>query len=199
MTRNYPARLIGITFWLAPVLMFSSDLIRLILGEQSFWLSTHFFWLSFYAFLGVIFGMVQLSDYSPYSVTSALIAGFGALTGITIIGMSRFAWGVEMEGVSHAVIVSADSNPWVFFTSRFTGITFPIGLIMLVVGLKRNKVVNGYLLAGLILSILLFPLGRIPKELLVNVVGDGLMIIFFGMVGKAYKKKLNSKKNNETA
>lgn len=192
MNSNFPSRLIGITFWLAPVLMFLSDLSRLIFGEQFFWLSTHFFWLSFYAFLGVIFGMVQLSNYSSFSVTSALIAGFGVLIGITIIGMSRFAWGVETEGVSHAVIVSADSNPWVFFTSRFPGITFLVGLIMLVVALKRKNVINNYLLAGLIFSILLFPLGRIPKELIINVVGDSLMVIFFGMVGKAYLLKMNS-------
>jgi hypothetical protein len=35
--------------------------------------------------------------------------------------MYRFAWGVETEGVSHAGIVSADSNPWVFFLESISG------------------------------------------------------------------------------
>jgi hypothetical protein len=192
MNDNFPVRLIRTTFWLAPFWMFVSDLSGLIIGSQSFWISTHFFWLSFYTFLGLIFGMVQLLNYSPYSVISGLIAAFGALIGITIIGMSRFAWGVEMEGISRDVIIAADSNPWVFFTSRFLGITFPIGLIMLVIGLKRHYFINTYLLVGLIVSILLFPLGRIPKELILNVAGDALMVIFFGMVGKIYLKKMNS-------
>lgn len=185
-------RLISSSFVFAPSLMFISDLLSWLKHDDFFWISSILFWLSFYTFLLVIIGMVQLSNYSSFSVTSALIASFGALIGITIIGMSRFAWGVETEGVSHAVIVSADSNPWVFFSSRFPGITFPVGLIMLVVALKRKNVINNYLLAGLIFSILLFPLGRIPKELIINVVGDSLMVIFFGMVGKAYQLKMNS-------
>ena len=192
MKSNFPSRLIGITFWLAPLLMFLSDLTGLVFGEQFFWISSILFWLSFYTFLLLIIGMVQLSNYSSFSVSSALIAGFGVLIGITIIGISRMAWGVETEGVSHVVIVSADSNPWVFFTSRFPGITFPVGLILLVVSLKRKNVINNYLMAGLIFSLLLFPLGRIPKELIINVVGDAFMIIFFGMVGKAYQLKMNS-------
>lgn len=183
MKGNFLTRLIRTSFWLAPTLMLLSDLSRLLFGGEYFWLSTHFFWLSFYAFLGVIAGMAHISGYSTFSVISALVAAFGVLIGITIIGMSRFAWGVEMEGVSAEVITSADSNPWVFFTSRFPGITFPLGLIMLAVALKRKKVINNYVLAGLIVSILLFPLGRIPKEFIVNVGGDALMIVFFGIVG----------------
>lgn len=191
MNRNFLSRLIGISFYLAPVLMFLSDLVGFTLGDKYFWLSTHFLWLSFYFFLGVIFGMVQLSNYTSFSVISAMIAVFGVLIGITIIGMSRFAWGLEMEDVNYSVIVSADSNPWVFFTSRFPGITFPLGLIMMVFALKRNTVIKNYLMTGLILSILLFPLGRIPKELIINMVGDVLMIIFFGMIGKAYQRKMD--------
>ncbi len=85
-----------------------------------------------------------------------------------------------------------------FFTSRFPGITFPIGLILLAVALRRRKVINGYLLAGLIVSIVLFPLGRIPKELLVNVVGDALMIIFFGMVGRAYAAAMSQSQKRDS-
>jgi hypothetical protein len=196
MNRDFAFRLISISFVLAPVLMLLSDLSALIFGEQLFWVSTHLFWLSFYVFLGLIVGMGQLLNFSPYAVISALIAGFGALIGITIIGMSRYEWGLETEGVSMEVLASAHSNPWVFFTSRFPGITFPLGLIMLVVGLKRNNLINGHLLAGLIFAIVLFPLGRIPKELMINVAGDALMILFFGMVGKIYLKERHSVKGN---
>lgn len=97
-----------------------------------------------------------------------------------------------MEGISPEVIAAADANALVFFTSRFPGITFPLGLILLAVALKRKKVISGYLLAGLIVSIVLFPTGRIPKELIINVIGDGLMIIFFGMAGSAYRRKMNA-------
>lgn len=96
-----------------------------------------------------------------------------------------------MEGVSAEMIRNAHQNPWVFFTSRATGITFPIGLIMLSIGLYKNKTISLPLLIGLVVSIILFPIERIPKELIFNVAGDALMIVSFKMVGKAYRRKTN--------
>lgn len=185
-------KLIGTSFVLGPVLMLVADVLALLDQVRFFWASSILFWLSFYCFIFLIFGLVQLSAYSQFSLVSACIALFGVLIGITIIGMSRFAYGMEISGVSHDLIVSADANPWVFFTSRFPGITFPVGLIMLVAALKRNKMINGFLLLGLLVSILLFPLGRIPKELAINVAGDALMIICFGTVRSIYQKRFGS-------
>lgn len=193
MQTNFPFKLIHTCFWLAPTLMFLSDFSRLVFGEPAFWVATHLFWLSFYAFLGVIFGMIQLADYSRYAVISAIIAGFGALIGITIIGMARMAWGLEAEGATREMILAADANLHVFLSSRFPGITFPLGLILLAIGLKRKKLISNYLLTGLILSIVLFPAGRIPKELIINVIGDGLMILCFGMLGNIYLRQIRDK------
>jgi hypothetical protein len=189
MNRSFPTRLIGVTFWLAPVLMLVSDLLGWLAPSPFFWVASLAFWLSFYTFLGLIYGMFQLSNRSTYAVVSFLVAVFGALIGITIIGMTRYAWGVGVEGVAPATIQAAHANPWVLFTSRVPGITFPIGLIMLSIALKRNHRINGLLLTGLIFSILLFPLGRIPQWIISNVIGDALMIVFFGMVGRIYRNK----------
>jgi len=190
VNRDFPIKLIGASFWLAPVLMFLSDLCGLVFSDRFFWIATHLFWLSFYSFLGLIYGMVQLLRYSSYSVISGLIAGFGALIGITIIGMARYAWGIEMEEIGSEVLASAHSNTFVFFSSRATGITFPIGLMMLAMGLKRNNLISVKVFAGLLISILLFPVGRISGQGIFNVIGDGLMVISFGHVGWVYLQKM---------
>lgn len=168
--------------------MLVSDLLVWLAADQFFWTASLFFWLSLYVFLGLIYGMFQLSNRSTYAVVSFLLAVFGALIGITIIGMSRYAWGVSGAGVDQAVIQAAHANPWVLFTSRVPGITFPLGLIMLSIALKRNNRIDGLLLTGLILATLLFPLGRIPGWIISNVIGDTLMVVFFGMVGQVYRK-----------
>lgn len=186
MKSQLPARLIRATFWLAPALMLMSDLGTLVIGESGFWLTTHLFWLSFYAFLGLIFGLVQTANTSTFAVASGLIAGFGALIGITIIGMTRYTWGVEAEGVETEILTAAHANPWVFLSSRATGITFPIGLILLVIALQQQQPVSRWLFAGLLIAILLFPIGRISQTLPINVVGDGLMLLFFGRLGRTY-------------
>ena len=185
-------KLIHLAFWAAPVLMFASDLLAFLGLDQLFWLASILFWLSFYAFIGLILGMVQLSQYSNFATISALLAIFGSLIGITIIGMSRYQWGIELQGVDREIITNAHMHPWVFSTSRSPGLTFPIGLIMLGIALRRNGLIKPLFLVGLIISILLFPVGRISSQLIFNVIGDGLMIVFFGMIGRVYAEKILS-------
>lgn len=192
MNHSFPCRLIELTFWLAPGLMLLSDLCGAVFDQRLFWVSTHCFWLSFYAFLGLIVGMVQLLHVSPYALIAGLIAAFGALIGITIIGMARYAWGVSTAGVGAEVLASAHAHPLVFFSSRAPGITFPLGLILLAVGLKRNRLIGTGAFIGLVTSILLFPIGRISGHILVNVIGDGLMLIFFGRVGQLYGRAMRT-------
>jgi hypothetical protein len=183
-------KLIKSAFWLAPILMLLSDTINLLGWEAGYWLASIAFWLSFYFFLLVIIGMVHLSQGSNFAIVAGLLAAAGTLIGITIIGTSRFAWGMEMMGTSEEVLMEVHMDPRIFFTSRFPGILFPVGLILLAISLKRHGVINGFLLVGLLVSIVLFPLGRIPGIYLFNVIGDVLMVVFFGgLLGR----KLNSK------
>lgn len=185
-------KLIKSAFWLAPILMLISDTINLLGWEAGYWLASIAFWLSFYFFLLVIIGMVRLAQVSNFATIAGLLAAAGALIGITIIGTSRFAWGMELTGVSREVLMEVHMHPWIFFTSRFPGILFPTGLILLSVSLKRQGVINGLLLGGLLISIVLFPTGRIPGIALFNVIGDGLMVLFFGwQLGNIYQREFS--------
>ncbi|MCB0663655.1 MAG: hypothetical protein KDC24_12995 [Saprospiraceae bacterium] len=180
-------KILSHSFWLAPALMLVSDLITLFQIESAFWVASISFWFTFYLFIYVIIAMVQMAGNTTFATISGLLAIFGSLIGITIIGSARFAWGMELTGVTEEVLNEVHMHPWIFFTSRFPGILFPIGLILLSFGLKRKGIINNGILIGLLISIILFPMGRIPKIIEFNVVGDILMIVFFGMLVRKYQ------------
>lgn len=191
---TFPHQLLKSAFWLAPILMLVSDIINMLQWEAGYWLASIAFWLSFYFFLLVIIGMVRLAQVSNFATIAGLLAAAGALIGITIIGTSRFAWGMELTGVSREVLMEVHMHPWIFFTSRFPGILFPLGLILLSIILKRKGIINSIHLGGLLIAILLFPIGRIPSIIEFNVIGDVLMVVFFGgILGKKLDSKLQVK------
>ncbi|MCO6474689.1 MAG: hypothetical protein J5I57_13225 [Melioribacteraceae bacterium] len=183
METNFQNKILAVSFISAPLLMLISDVLKLLLPEDYFWFNSIIFWFSFYAFIGVIIGMVKLSNNTTFSNISAMLAIFGTLIGITIIGSERAAGSMLIHQIDIEVIKQILSEPILFFTSRMPGILFPIGLIMLSIAMKKAGSLSLPNTLILILGILLFPVGRIPKVVGINVISDFLMLIIFVQIG----------------
>ncbi|MBZ0180805.1 MAG: hypothetical protein K8F36_16095 [Melioribacteraceae bacterium] len=199
METNFQNKILAVSFISAPLLMLISDVLKLLLPEDYFWFNSIIFWFSFYAFIGVIIGMVKLSNNTTFSNISAMLAIFGTLIGITIIGSERAAGSMLIHQIDIEVIKQILSEPILFFTSRMPGILFPIGLIMLSIAMKKAGSLSLPNTLILILGILLFPVGRIPKVVGINVISDFLMLIIFVQIGMNLlnRHKLINKKNND--
>ena len=180
---NKYKKIIGIALIGAPLLMLLADANWLVFGHlESFWFGSVTMWLSFYLFVGLIIGLYHLSNQSKLALAGTMIAIFGVLAGATIMGLDRVGWAMHEIGLGNEVSRTV-SHPRVFFTSRFVGLTFPIGLILLSISLYKAKVLNLMWMLILIIGIILFPVGRIVVGFVANVPGDLIMLFIYGKLG----------------
>ncbi len=184
-------KLIGSAMIGAPLLMLLADANSLLFEyPKNFWLTSILLFLSFYAYLGLIHGLYQLSNATKLALVGTLVTSFGVLAGETIMGLERVAWAMNEAGLS-AEIDRTVHHPTVFSTSRQIGLTFPIGLIIMSIALYKAKAINMLTTAILIIGIILFPIGRIIVGPYANVAGDIIMLFIYGKLGVGMMK--NSK------
>lgn len=180
---NKHNKLIGAAMIGAPLLMLIADVNSLIFEyPKNFWFTTMLLFLSFYAFLGLIHGLYELSNATKLALVGVMIASFGVLIAETIMGLERVAWALNEAGLS-ADIDRTVHHPIVFFTSRQLGLTFPIGLLILSISLYRANAISMITMALLIIGIILFPIGRIIVGPTANVAGDLIMLFIYGKLG----------------
>lgn len=176
-------KLIGYAMIGAPLLMLLADANALFFEyPKNFWFTSILLFLSFYAFLGLIHGVYNLSNATKLALVGTLIASFGVLAGETIMGLERVAWAMNEAGLS-AEIDRTVHHPLVSDTSRKIGLTFPVGLILLSIALYKARAINMAAMAILIIGIILFPIGRIIVGPSANIAGDIIMLAIYGKLG----------------
>ena len=174
---------IAFSMILAPLLMLLADSIDLIFEyPEYFWFSSISMFLSFYVFLGLIYGVYYLSKRTKLALVGALITSFGVLAGETILGLERVAWAMNEIGLNEE-IKNTVYHPVVFSTSRKIGLAFPIGLIILGISKFKARVINLVTVVILLIGIVLFPVGRIAIGPSANVLGDFIMLLIYGKLG----------------
>lgn len=159
----------------APVLLLASDAAALAFGRPAFWFATITMWFSFFFFVVAAYGLMELSGRSAAAVTGTLVTILGCLAGATIMGLERMIWSMVELGMELDVAREVAMEPLVFVTSRATGLTFPIGLLILTFAAARARVLAGWQVGLLALGAILFPVGRIVVGLTANVASDVLM------------------------
>lgn len=178
----------------APLLMLLADTNYLIFDfYENFWIGSILFWLSLYAFIGLIHGLYNISNCTKLALVGTMIAILGVLAGETIMGLERVAWAMNEVGLTDEISRTVH-HPLVSLSSRNIGLTFPIGLIILAISTYKAKAINSITLILLIIGILLFPIGRIIVGPAANVPGDLIMLIIYGKLGLDLLKNKNSEK-----
>ncbi len=166
-----------------PLLMLLADITFLVFEyPQYFWFASIVMFLSFFAYIGLIHGLYQLSNGTILALVGTLFAIFGTLAGETIMGLDRVAWAMYDVGLEDE-ITNTVHHPQVFSTSRQIGLAFPIGLLLLSISLYKARAINMLSMIVLMIGIILFPVGRIIVGPEANVVGDFIMLLIYGRLG----------------
>lgn len=178
-------RIAGWCLVFAPLLMLVADAMLLAAGEEAaFWPWTLGVWVSFYLFIGAVLAIARLLSRKAdrLGLTGAALAIAGAMMGATIQGLFRVLKQMEAGGFEEATI-RAIHSPLVP-TTEAPGLLFPIGLLVLAVGLWKTRVFPRGLTVVFGLGAVLFPVGRILVGPAASVASDVLLLVAMGDLGR---------------
>lgn len=130
-----------------------------------------------------IFVLVQMLK--PHTEKLALIAGgmaiSGAISGATLVSFIYFRSEMENNGFDTATIQSLQTLlKQVYIVIVFMplpGLFFPIGLLILSIGLLLKNIVPRLITITLVSGAMLFPFGRISENSIIVVISDFLFVI----------------------
>lgn len=172
---------------IAPILMLTGDLHRLLGGEAETFRYSLYLQLSMPFFLLAVLGIV--AELRPVAdragLTGGLIAGFGLFVAGTMQGYFRTA-DAAMAAVDEAgarAIEAALTTPLFQATTVFPGISFPIGLLILSVALLATRRVPLFLGLLVAAGAVLFPVGRIGNVPMAIVASDICLVLGLGWLG----------------
>ena len=165
---------------LAPILMLTGDLHRILGGDAEMFRFSLYLQLSMPLFLLAVLGIV--AELRPVAdragLTGGLLAGFGIFVGTAMQGYFRTAYAAiaAVDGAGAQAVEEAVTTPLFRATTVFPGIAFPIGLLILAVALLATWRVP--LLLGLLVAAgaVLFPVGRIGS-LPPAIVASGICLV----------------------
>jgi hypothetical protein len=176
-------RIAGVCSILAPVVLLIGDAM-LLAGTLKFE-QTIVSWLSFVLFVPAILGMTYLAASGGHGL--ALVGGasafFGTMAGASMQVFFRVRAVLNELGLPQTVDLLRASTKLVAST-QMIGIFFPIGLVLLALGLYRSRTVNAIVPLSLAIGALLFPMGRIAGLVVGFVGGDLLLLLAFAAVGR---------------
>ncbi len=155
-------RIAGAAMIAAPLVMLVADSIGLAFGDVGFWAWSVALWVSFLLFVPAVVGMSAAAAGSAdrLGLAGAGLALIGLMTGATIMGVHRTAH-VLSGAVGEAEMAAAPGAKLLLATSIQPGLTFPIGLLILTLALRRAGALSGPMAAVLAAGAILFPVGRI--------------------------------------
>ena len=164
----------------APAMMLVADLLRFGAGMDYAWLVL--MKLSFVSFLPAILAIVHLV--SRRSDGIGLVGGGLAMAGVAagygIFTAFMMIWAIEATGDAATIgaveraLAEAGVREYVFFYP-ISGLFFPIGLLVLSVGLVKARAVSPAVVALFALGAVLFPVGRIG-QVEAAVIGSGVAL-----------------------
>ncbi|MEZ5426253.1 MAG: hypothetical protein R2747_08315 [Pyrinomonadaceae bacterium] len=171
----------------APAGMFIGSLI-MYLSPENYFVAYIFSKVGIGLFVFAIFAVVQMLR--PHLEKTALIAGGMAILG-AINGATLYSFGYFFRVMSHAGADQATTGAFerifreVYLTVvqiPLPGIFFPLGLLILAVGLFRSKLVPAGVAVLLALAAISFPMGRIPANPLICLITDLLLTVSLGLI-----------------
>ncbi|MDQ4120174.1 MAG: hypothetical protein M3209_01745 [Acidobacteriota bacterium] len=151
----------GVCSLLAPLVLIVADLL-LIVGEMMFeW--TIGLWLAFVLFVPAILGL-SVVLFNAGSRRLALIGGasafFGAMAGAGMQVLFRVYAVLSEHGAEQAIELLRGTFKLIAST-QMIGLFFPIGLILLAVGIYQSRIFNPTISFLPIAGAIFFPVGRI--------------------------------------
>ncbi|HEX5707317.1 MAG TPA: hypothetical protein VFX96_08475 [Pyrinomonadaceae bacterium] len=178
----------GISLIAAPLLMLACDIAnRAGLGAHFVTLMK----LSFVFFVGSILALVHLlrERTDGLGLVGGGMALIGCLSGSAIVTMYLWEWSFTTAGVDAATTQTVENAlrttgvPMMVVMYPLPGLFFPLGLLILSVGLLRARVVPAWAAALLALGAILFPVGRIPRIWAASMASDVALLVSLGAIG----------------
>jgi len=185
---NLRRQIAGVSLILAPVLMLVAD--ALWFGAGMTMTGLVMWKVVFLIYLLAILGMVHLlrRNADRLGLAAGLLAFTGLMTGPSLVTLRQVNQATLDAGLSANIVEQvsnaiANNFPIMATSAYFTGPAFPLGLILFGVGLYRVRVMPKWAAALLILSGILYPIGRIGGILPVIFVCDVVAVIAMGLIG----------------
>lgn len=176
-------RFAGVCAICAPLFLALGDMLR---DEHGMTFNaTLALWISFVFFVPAIWGLTYLAARRGGTTLASIggvLAFFGAMAGATMQAMFR-VWAVLWESGSPQVVEQLRNTFKLVLTTQMIGIAYPVGLLVLVVGLLRSRSAPPAIAASLALGALCFPVARIAGLSAAFILGDLFMCIAFIAIG----------------
>ncbi len=179
---NFTRSLSAICLIVAPALLLTSSLMSIISTEINY--PKYIFGkVGSCLFVFAIFTLVQMLK--PEMEKLAIIAGgmaiIGIISGTTLYSFLYYFHEMKASGLdATAMQTSENLLRQVYLTMVFVplpGWFFPIGLMILSIGLFAKKIIPRPVVVLLAIAAISFPMGRIPKNPIVCVTTDSLFLI----------------------
>ncbi len=185
---NFRRQIAGVSLIVAPVSMLVAD--ALWFGAGMTMTGLVMWKVVFLIYLFAVLGLAHLLR--PHADRLGLAAGFlafaGLMTGPSLVTLRQVHQATLDAGLGENTVeqisnVIVNNFPIMATSAYFTGPAFPLGLILFGIGLYRVRVVPKWAAALLILSGILYPIGRIGGILPVIFACDLVAVIAMGLIG----------------
>ncbi|MCB0632069.1 MAG: hypothetical protein R2824_09645 [Saprospiraceae bacterium] len=172
------------TFYLAPFLLLAATIAFSLDGDSNFKTGVPGGILTSFAFIAFIFVVLRLMDlvYATlprFATAMRILMVYCCFVGFTF-GLNAVLTAVTEEAYSFWTMPGAAIFP-------FSGILWPLSLLITGIVCYRNKILPSRLAALLILCGVLFPAGRIPGNEILNYASDLAFIITFISIARYLK------------
>ena len=171
-------RLARIGAVLAPLLLLVGDCLAIANMNSIWW--TLLLWLSFVCFIPALAGLVvALSRAKPVlAAVSGVVVLIGTMAGAGM--QAYFRTGIVLENGGHeAAVAFLRTQRVMLLTSQVPGICFPIGLLLLSLGIWRSRLAPAWVAGTLALGAVLFPIGHAVRVSWALVGGDVVLAVAF--------------------
>lgn len=173
----------GVCSILAPLVLIVADLLMIAFNLMFEW--TIVLWLAFVLFVPAILGL-SVVLFNGGSRKLALLGGasafFGAMAGASMQVLFRVYAVLGERGAEQAAELLRGTFKLIA-TTQMIGLFFPIGLILLAVGIYPSRIFNPAISFLLIAGAVLFPVGRIGGFAAAVLASGVFLLAAFGLIG----------------
>ena len=165
----------------APLFLLAGDAAQLINPDRLLW--TVLLWVAFVLFVPAVIGLeAVIHRRAPIlALTGGALALIGAIAGATMQAFFRAVIVLRNGGLSDAVTTLRQESA-IALTTLMPGIFFPVGLLILAIGLWRSRVAPAWMAAVLAAGAVLFPIGHAAGFRPALILGDVVLLVAFAGV-----------------
>ncbi len=180
--KNPFIQIAGICSILAPLTLLAGDL--LLVTTNMRFEGTIFTWIGCVLFVPAVFGLSNLlfESGSRLAIVGGIFAFFGAIAGASMQVLFRVYAVLDEAGAAQTIELLRGTQKLVISTQAI-GITLPVGLILLAVGLYLSRLLNPFIPLLLVIGAVLFPVGRIGGFSAAVFGSDIFLTAAFGFIG----------------